>query len=135
MNTLELPKLLREVFPQTQDELAELTGLGRATISLHLIGKREISASQIGAYLRAAPPVDRPAILSAWLRRYIPNELHGEIFHSSKPHQLAEPVASYRPSISDEFRRALDYLAGEAAADPELESVFLAFIRRMGWEG
>lgn len=117
----------------SQTEIHRKTGLPQTTISAHIHNRRPVTGWHLMAYLAVATAEERPQLVAAWLRTYLPPDLASEILGSGS--RIAESGALYAPALPDPAKRAIDYLAAEAAADPELADALVTFARHMGWPG
>jgi transcriptional regulator with XRE-family HTH domain len=118
----------------TQSELAERTGLDRATISHHLTCARPVRDDHLAAYCRALYSPERKRLVAAWLRDTLDAETVLDVLTDDSEHAvLRDEVASYRPSLPHDLRLMLDWVETQLGADPELADVMRIGIRRAGY--
>jgi len=117
-----------------QSDLAKLSGINRATISMHLSGSRAIRDDHLAAYSLALDKGEQSMLVSAWLRDCLPEAAAANVLEPGT-FTVREEVRQWQPGLTDEQRNMLDWWAAKLAADDELDHIFKAISRKAGWEG
>lgn len=116
----------------TQGEMSDATGLKQTTISSHVNGRRPVTGWHLLSYLKAASAEERPRLVAAWLRTYLPADLANEILSGDA--RIAEEGARYAPNLPDSTKSALHYMHGLALDDADVAQALETFARHMGWK-
>lgn len=117
-----------------QGDLAEKSGIARATISHHVNGLRPIRDDHLAAYAGVLDRSERAALTAAWIRDTMSPEIADSILEPTT-NLIGEEARAWRPNLDPELSSMLDWWAKELAADPELAELFRSITLRSGYDG
>lgn len=138
MNTPQTSHKLALILEQqgwTQLDLAERSGVHRASIGNHLGNLRAIRDEHLYAYLRAVPIRDAAGLLAAWLQDLFSSndELDRAILSEildSQSGRLCEDVVRWAPELSPQQRNNLEFWSNNITKDSELDQLLEIMTRR-----
>lgn len=128
-----------------QGDLGVKTGISRTVISAHLSGQRAIRDEHLSAYLGALGVLERPMLLSAWLRDTLPVDVIHDIFRAEDLLRVREEeegrylvrlkpeVIEWTPQLDEEQRDMLLWWVDRLIRDPDLDGIFRQITRKAGY--
>jgi transcriptional regulator with XRE-family HTH domain len=117
-----------------QSDLARESGLSRPTVSLHLNCSRPVRDDHLAAYCSALDRSEQTMLVAAWLRDTLPAQTQEQVLTPGSS-VLKEDVRAWRPTLDSEQRSMIQWWEQKLASDMELDQIFRAITRRVGWPG
>jgi transcriptional regulator with XRE-family HTH domain len=114
-----------------QEDLAKRSKLHRSVVSMQLSGNRAIRDEHLPNYLLALSKTERTDFAAAWLRDLVPAGARQDLLADAG--DFAPEVQSWAPTLSDQDRQTLSWLAGAMAEDPQLAALIRALCERFGF--
>jgi hypothetical protein len=132
MKTPLTAKILREVLSDLewdQTETARRVKLARPQVSLHLAAARPVRDDHLAKYLKALPSADALRVLNAWMKDVVKIDVL-----NSLGQEKWTRVAKVQIDATPEVKAVMQWWAEQMAGDAEMETIFMALSRRMGFD-